>query len=525
MTTSAEDGGGLAAALEMLKGGLDQIKNPAERAAAAGKLFGAENASAAGILLDQVDNIKLFTEGVTGTNEAVTQAAINQDTLSSRFEKLKAVIEVGLIKAFQALTPVVKFLFDNFGTIATYLSPIAIGLAAVGTAALLSSPGFAAFSAGVGAATTATIAWTAALLVNPVFLIAAGVAAAAVGIVALADALSTSTEEQLANNEAQAKGIEAQIDLNKEQQQGEIQTQKLVNEFKTLAGQSKLSAEEQAKLQDIQRKLQEKYPNLIDATKSYKENLKGVDEVGKVTTASLGRLRDEGNKLQEEFRKASREILKDKRELALSTLFSSTTTFLGGATDLTNKVEEFKQSIYKATQTSQIQAAQERLLRIATQVKASGGFGSGEDAGKKYQEFVAGIGKAAATASQYLDFYKKKAETPVTSKTTIITDDSDSENKEKKKRESRKKDQNEQVENVLKVIDLEKTKQEAMEKSAKDLAVEQGLGEITKQQRKELLEQEKERLSLLLNTEKKTVEYFDNQYKSLTELEIGRAHV
>jgi TP901 family phage tail tape measure protein len=518
LTTAKEDGGGLAAALELLKGGLDKITNPAEKAAAAGKLFGAENSAAAGILLDQVDNIKLFTEGVTGTSEAVTQAAINQDTLAARFDKVKAAIEVGLIKAFQALTPVVKFVFDNFATIATYLSPIAIGLAAVGTAALLSSPGFAAFSAGVGAATTATIEWTVALLANPVFLIAAGVAAAAVGIVALADALSTSTEEQLANNEAQAEGIKAQIDLNQEQQKGEIQTQKLVNEFKELAGKSKLSAEEQNKLQDIQRKLQEKYPNLIDATKSYKENLKGVDEVGKATTSSLGRLRDEGNRLQEEFRKASREILKDKRELALSTLFSSTTGFLGGATDLTNKVEEFKQSIYKATQTSQIQAAQERLLRIATQVKQAGGFGSGDDAAKKYNEFVAGIGNAASTAAQYLDFYKKKAETPVTSKTTVVVDDKDATDKETKRREQRKKDQNKQVEDVLVVIDLEKQKQEAMEKAAKDRAIELGQGEISKEQKKELLEQEKERLTLLLNTDKKQVEYFDKQYKSLNEL-------
>jgi len=322
LTTAKEDGGGLAAALEMLKGGLDKITNPAEKAAAAGKLFGAENSAAAGILLDQVDNIKLFTEQVTGTSEAVTQAAINQDTLAARFDKVKAAIEVGLIKAFQALTPVVKFVFDNFATIATYLSPIAIGLAAVGTAALLSSPGFAAFSAGVGAATASTIAWTAALLVNPVFLIAAGIAAATVGIIALADAMSTSTEENIENAESQKAVIEEQMKLNKEQQSGEIQTQKLVNEFKELASKSELSAKEQKRLQEIQSELDRKYPKLIDQTKSYKENLKGVEEVGKATTAELGRLKNENDKLEKAFAQTARIIAYEKRNLAIGTLQS-----------------------------------------------------------------------------------------------------------------------------------------------------------------------------------------------------------
>mgnify|MGYP007090465027 CR=1 FL=1 len=48
MTTSAEDGGGLASALDLLKGGLNKITDPAEKAAAAGKLFGSRKCKCSG---------------------------------------------------------------------------------------------------------------------------------------------------------------------------------------------------------------------------------------------------------------------------------------------------------------------------------------------------------------------------------------------------------------------------------------------------------------------------------------------
>ncbi len=398
LTTSAEDGGGLASALEMLKGGLDKITNPAEKAAAAGKLFGAENASAAGILLDQVDTIKSFTEQVTGTTEAVTQAAINQDTLAQRVDKVKAAIEVGLIKAFQALTPVVKFVFDNFATIATYLSPIAIGLAAVGVAAYVASPAFGALTLGIGSATTATIAWTAALLVNPVFLIASGVALAAIGIVALADAMSTSTEENLENAESQKKVIEEQMKLNKEQQQGEFQTQKLVNEFKELASKSELSAKEQKRLQEIQAELDRKYPKLIDQTKSYKENLKGVEEVGKATTAELGRLKNENDKLEEAFSKTARLIAYEKRNLAIQTLSSEAKI----------DVQDFANKLYNAKNEKEVQDAQAAFLERLNK--------SGVD------NITATSTAATQAVNAALATFRKKAEAPIETKVKPVVE-------------------------------------------------------------------------------------------------------
>lgn len=510
LTTSAEDGGGLAAALEMLKGGLDKIENPAERAAAAGKLFGAENASAAGILLDQVDNIKLFTEGVTGTNEATVQAAINQDTLASRFEKVKAAIEVGLIKAFQALTPIVKFVFDNFATIATVLSPIAVGLAAAGIAAFTSSAGFQAFSLSTFLANSAVISFTASLLANPIFLIGAAAAAAVVGIVAIADAMNVSAEETISNAEAQQKNIETQQQMNKEMQQGEIQTQSLVNEFQTLAGKTKLSADEQKRMQEIQSKLEEKYPKLIDATKSYKENLNGVTQVGKTSTEQLGRLREQSAQLEKEFQRAAREIVKSKRDLALNDLYSSTTAFLGQSTALTGKVQEFKDAIFYASTTSQIDAAALKLVSIANNLGAAG-FGSQE----KKDQFVNGIKNAAQQAASYLDFYKKKGIETSNIITKKDNDETDNNDNNTRKRSNNK---NKELASIENLINAEKVLQKQRQTDASNEAVAQGLTDITTAKKKELLEEEKKRLALLLTTQKQQVTYFGETTNNLNAL-------
>jgi len=510
LTTAQEDGGGLASALEMLKGGLDKIKDPAEKAAAAGKLFGAENASAAGILLDQVDNIKLFTEGVTGTNEATVQAAINQDTLASRFSKVKAAIEVGLIKAFQALTPIVKFVFDNFSTIAVVLSPIAIGLAAAGIAAFTSSAGFQAFSLSTFLANSAVVTFTASLLANPIFLIAAAAAAAVVGIVAIADAMNVSAEETISNAEAQQKNIETQQQMNKEMQQGEIQTQSLVNEFQSLAGKSKLTAEEQKRLQEIQSKLEEKYPKLIDATKSYKENLNGVTEVGKSSTKQLEKLRDQSAELQKEFNRAAREVIRGKRELALGDLYSSTTTLLGGATALTNEVEKFKIAVYKAGTAGEIDAATLALIRTANKLGAAG-FGGEE----KQQQFVAGIRNASVQAAQYLDFYKKKnVETSEVIK-KLDKDENDNDANTLKKKSTNK---NKQLAAIEDLINAEKLLQKNNDTSAKQEAVEQGLTDVSIAKKKELLESEKQRLELLLSTQRQQVTYFGETTNNLNAI-------
>jgi hypothetical protein len=114
--------------------------------------------------------------------------------------------------------------------------------------------------------------------------------------------------------------IEEQMKLNREQQDGERQTKLLVNEFQQLANKSELSAKEQKRLQEIQAELDRKYPKLIDQTKSYKENLNGVAEIGKATTTELGRLKNENDKLEIAFAKTAQRIAFEKRNLAIESV-------------------------------------------------------------------------------------------------------------------------------------------------------------------------------------------------------------
>ena len=493
LTTSAEDGGGLASALDLLKGGLNKITDPAEKAAAAGKLFGAENASAAGILLDQVENIKLFTAGVTGTNEATVQAAINQDTLASRFEKVKAAIEVGLIKAFQALTPIVKFVFDNFATIATYLSPIAIGLAAVGVSALASSPGFLAMAAGIGTATVSTISFTAALLVNPIFLIAAVAAAAVVGIIALADAMSTSTEENLENAESQQKVIQSQLDVNKEQQQGVIQTKALVNEFQALASKSELTAKEQKRLQEITSELDRKYPKLIDQTKSYKENLDGVAKVGEATTTQLTKLKNENDKLEKAFSQTAKLIAYEKRNLAVQ-------EFTGVAPIDT---KTFVETIYNAKNEDAVLNAQRAFLE---RLNASGASNLGETT-TALQKVV---NSAIAT-------FKKKAEEPI-KPVVEIKDVKDPKDPKEPKASKAPKQDDPRLQAIQDVIIAEGALQEKLQENAQAIADSETAGALTAEQQKKLYQDELDRLKKILDAKGESIVYDNKQYKSIQEV-------
>jgi len=318
---------GLSAALEKLQSGVNKLGSDAEKAAFKATLFGTENASAAGILLNSVDTIKEYTAGVTGTSEALTQAATNSDTIAARFDKFKAAIEVGLINAFQTLAPIVKAVFDNFDVIGPILLTAA---AAVGAYVLATN----AAAIGQGIASAATAAWNAVLALNPIGLIAVGVVAATAGIIALADAMSISAEEARDNAEAEKKLVEQQIQGNKERQTTVKQTKSLAEQFKELASKTQRTAEEDKKLQQIQGKLDEQYPELIDQTKTFSENLDGVQKISKLTTNELNKLGDEAIGLQEKLKNANRILLATQRDVALE-------DFKDVFEDLLGNVDEF----------------------------------------------------------------------------------------------------------------------------------------------------------------------------------------
>lgn len=330
---------GLASALEQLQGGVNKLGSDAEKAAFKATLFGSENASAAGILLNSVDTIKDYTAGVTGTTEALTQAATNSDTLAARFDKVKAAIEVGLINTFQALAPIVKAVFDNFDTIAPILAVAAVAVAGYALAVNAS-----AISTGI--ATAATAAWNAILALNPIGLVVAGVIAATAGIIALADAMNISAEEALENAEAEKKLVEQQIAGNKERTTTVKQTKSLTEQFKELASKTQRTVEEDKKLRDIQGKLDEQYPELIDQTKTFADNLDGVQKISKLTTNELNKLGQEALGLQDKLRQANQVLLAAQRDVALEEFKDVFSDILGNvdnfAIDFANRLYSVK---------------------------------------------------------------------------------------------------------------------------------------------------------------------------------------
>lgn len=304
---------GLASALEQLRGGVDKLGSDAEKAAFKATLFGSENAAAAGILLDGVDNIKAFTEGVTGTDEALTQAAKNSDTLAARFDKFKAAIEVGLINAFQALAPLVKGFFDNFSQIAPFL-----GIAAAAVVAYAVALGVK--TAATKLATIETFKFSAALAANPIGATVAALALLAAGIYAVADAMGVSTEEARDDAKAQVELLETQLQNNRERKVTVTQTKTLADQFTELANKTNRTKEENEKLRKIQGELDKQYPNLIDQTKSFADNLDAVGKISKMSVDELAKLDAEQQKLAKNLAESRRALAFAERNVALTEL-------------------------------------------------------------------------------------------------------------------------------------------------------------------------------------------------------------
>lgn len=127
-TSSAELGQilttkGVGAAMQKLKEGMDKLSTPTEKNVALMDIFQTENASAAGIMIQNADSIGELTKKITGTNTAYDQAATNMATFTKQFEKLKTnLADVGL-DIFKAIE---KPLQQMFTTLSTSVMP-AIG--------------------------------------------------------------------------------------------------------------------------------------------------------------------------------------------------------------------------------------------------------------------------------------------------------------------------------------------------------------------------------------------------------------
>lgn len=113
-------------ALEEARKKIDNLKTAKQKDAAVLKMFGAENITTGKILLDNIKTFQDFTKGVTGTNTAYDQAAINSNTLSNRLDELKAawvnmlVGSNGATKGLDSVKRAIEFVTKNLDTIVTW---------------------------------------------------------------------------------------------------------------------------------------------------------------------------------------------------------------------------------------------------------------------------------------------------------------------------------------------------------------------------------------------------------------------
>ena len=134
MGTSSEELGkilttkGIGAAMEKLKGGMDTLGSTSEKNAFLVSLFGETGLNTASALLSSGDMLKKFTEGVTGTNAATEQAAVNMNTLEQRISRGVSSLQNIAIDTYRVLAPilssVIGVISDAFGKVQAAIAPI-----------------------------------------------------------------------------------------------------------------------------------------------------------------------------------------------------------------------------------------------------------------------------------------------------------------------------------------------------------------------------------------------------------------
>lgn len=460
-TSSAELGNllntqGIGAAIGKLREAMAKLGTQAEKNALLNKLFGEGGQNAAAALLGGGEMLTQFTEGVTGTNAALDQAAINMDTFAERLSRIKAQVGDAFIGAFQAIAPIITQIMDDIvpriaaalqgaftalaptlkiigaiiggvivGAIQVFVAiieKVAEGLQLIAPIIPLIAAGFAAWAIAINATSIAatlaaakTAILNAVLAANPIGLVLVGVVALTAGIAALADAMSVTAAEQLEAAEATKENIKTQIQQNQESQKSVRNTQSMVEEFKKLAGQASRTKEEEKRLQEIQGELDKQYPSLIDQTKSFKENLNGVDQIGQRAAKELAGLSEAAVKLEKSMAATNRQIAGLQRNVAIEELqksFSSLSWFGGDEgkfrKELQKRVDFFQDQLFKASTDDDVRKAQAALLDFLNLE----GSNLGDD--KQLEDIIGKVTNASNKSIAALKAWRGEVEKPVT---------------------------------------------------------------------------------------------------------------
>lgn len=361
---------------------LAELKKIMEDSALVSKVFGKENASAASILINGADTVKDWTKQVTDTADATTQAAKNMNTFSERMSRIKASVEDVFIGAFQKIGPVINVLLDNLGGIASVLGPIIAGFAAYAVVSNASALATGAVTIATNVAKVAQLALNAVMAANPIGLVVAALGAAVVAYAAFSKTATESAQAQLAQAEAQQQVIRGQIEDNEAKQKGEKATQDLAARYTELAKKTALTKAEQTELKDVAIKLNGQYPELIDLTKSYQDNLAGVAEIAKKSVANLQDLSKQNDELNKQMVESQKVVSFSKRNVAVAELqdaikkldFSTIEksfglTFSGASAKAKGVFDEFKkqdftQEIFGVKTEKELDAVQLKLVQF-----------------------------------------------------------------------------------------------------------------------------------------------------------------
>lgn len=166
---------GFVGGLKIIQEELDKMQSPVERTTFLAKAFGRENMVAAQFLLSNADAVEEMTTAVTGTNSAMEQAEIRNDTWAHKMEVARAKIDDVLI----SMSSLSGSLLPMAGIIGEQVSKFS-GLIPIISAASKMLQGFSIKTA---IATVAQKGLNAALTANPIGAVVAAIAALVAAVV------------------------------------------------------------------------------------------------------------------------------------------------------------------------------------------------------------------------------------------------------------------------------------------------------------------------------------------------------
>lgn len=166
---------GFVGGLKIIQEELDKMQSPVERTTFLAKAFGRENMVAAQFLLSNADAVEEMTAAVTGTNSAMEQAEIRNDTWAHKMEVARAKIDDVLI----SMSSLSGSLLPMAGIIGEQVSKFSGLIPLVSSASKM----LQGFSIKTALATVAQKGLNAALTANPIGAVVAAIAALVAAVV------------------------------------------------------------------------------------------------------------------------------------------------------------------------------------------------------------------------------------------------------------------------------------------------------------------------------------------------------